>query len=96
MGFFTFRQTATGTTLDAAFEAAREHARHQFGHSGQTGTLADLLDVVQMHERTVDLATAERLAEEIGYGDAATCHAIPLATEPGEPRAWLLFGKAHR
>lgn len=48
MGADLFRTKATGGTLDAAFAAARERARHEDGHGGYTGTVAEKHDVVEV------------------------------------------------
>lgn len=44
MGADTFGNMASGKTADAAFKAATEQARHDHGHAGYTGTIAEKRD----------------------------------------------------
>jgi hypothetical protein len=96
VSFATFTLVQAGETADAAFQAARDDARAVHGdRPGQTGTIADLLDVDVVRAAPTPLRRAERLADTHGYGDAATAYAIRLAVGLGEPASWFLFGKAH-
>jgi len=54
MGASTFSTRARGKTAEAAFRTAVEHAQHEYGHGGYTGTIAE-----KMRFRVLD-ASAER------------------------------------
>ena len=41
MGAQQFTHEATGKTPAAAFDTAQEDARHEYGHGGYTGTIAE-------------------------------------------------------
>jgi hypothetical protein len=49
MGAQTFSQVASGISPAAAFKAAVEQARYDYGHAGYTGTLAEKHDFVIIH-----------------------------------------------
>ncbi len=46
MGGCTFWVTQRGSTAALAFRAAVDEARHEFGHGGYTGTIAEKRDFV--------------------------------------------------
>lgn len=48
MGATTFSQLTQGPTAQAAFDAAREQAQYDHGHSGYTGTIAEKREFVLM------------------------------------------------
>lgn len=102
MTFVNWDHIITAATLEEplqeAFARLRDLERHEVGHSGQTGTVADHDHVVQIHNDTWDgegpvtEQEAWRLVAEHGYSDCAC--AIQLITRPGEPSRWLVFGKS--
>jgi hypothetical protein len=47
MGATDFLHYATGRTAEEAFEAAREEALYDYGHSGYTGTIAEKYEFVE-------------------------------------------------
>lgn len=104
MTFIEWDHLVTAATpeesLETAFASLRDAERYQYGHCGQTGTVADHDDVVQIHnhhwdgEGPVAEDEAWRLVAEHGHSDTAS--AIQLLTAPGEPRQWLIFGKSHQ
>lgn len=65
MGAVTFSQYADGPDPDAAFDAARDAARHEHGHGGYSGTVAEK-DYYEIVTATpVDLEQAETLAADL-------------------------------
>lgn len=46
MGGEAFRDTVTGKTAQAAFDATREQALYDFGHAGYTGTIGEKTEFV--------------------------------------------------
>lgn len=48
MGANTFADVVEGETAAAAFKAATEEARHQYGHGGYSGTIAEKTEFVMI------------------------------------------------
>jgi len=94
MGANTFSTLVTGETAKEAFEAAVREARHQYGHSGYTGTIAEK-DSFVMIERDPNLAPMAQIDVLISADDPriedkhgpAGCLKIDATT-------WLFFGWA--
>ncbi|MEV6840276.1 hypothetical protein AB0N07_13700 [Streptomyces sp. NPDC051172] len=100
MGSVDFYTTATGTDIEAAFNAAREQARWEYGASGFTGTIAEkdgvtLLDEPKRSEqdavvRAKQLLDGDDPRVSAKYGPAG---ALPVTTDD-ETDGWLFFGLA--
>ncbi len=94
MGARYFETVASGPTPDAAFRQAVEAARHECGHGGGTGTIAEKESVIRIKpppgERA--LAYARKLAYD-GLHEVCDkwgpCGCIRLPND-----GWLLFGFA--
>jgi len=86
--------SAKGKTAQEAFDAAVAQARHEYGHGGYTGTIAEKQTFVTLKERDekAALALAEKMLSE---GD-------PLVNDKWGPAgcirtgidSWLFFGWA--
>ena len=48
MGAERFSTTGSGKTVDDAFDAARDQAFYDYGHSGYSGSLAEKTDFVEI------------------------------------------------
>lgn len=48
MGAQDFQETSKGGTINEAFENAVEQARHEHGHGGYTGTIAEKHDFTEI------------------------------------------------
>lgn len=100
MGALDFYTTATGTDLQRAFNAARDHAEWEYGTSGFTGTVAEKDEVTLLDEpkrseqeavvRAKELLNGEDPRVSTKYGPAG---ALPITTDDGAD-GWLLFGVA--
>lgn len=94
MGANTFETTATGATAKAAFDAATAQARHDYGHAGYTGTIAEktAFTLIAVPEGEEPAAFARRLVDDCDprvddkWGPAGC---VKIAD--GE---WLFFGWA--
>ena len=73
MGAASFDTAAFGKTPQAAFNAAQDRARHDYGHAGYTGTIAEKYGFEQMTlPKGVTLPTFLKLmheAEEFQYSE---------------------------
>ncbi|MCW6004303.1 hypothetical protein K1W54_06870 [Micromonospora sp. CPCC 205371] len=65
MGAATFNQYADGSDPDAAFDTARDDARHEHGHGGYTGTLAEKDGYVIITATPMDPEQAQTLAADL-------------------------------
>lgn len=100
MGALDFYTPATGTDLQTAFNAARDHAEWEYGTSGFTGTIAEKDEVTLLDEpkrseqdamvRAKELLDGEDPRVSAKYGPAG---ALPITTDDGAD-GWLLFGAA--
>lgn len=99
MGALDFYTIATGTDLQRAFNAARDHAEWEHG-TGFTGTVAEKEEVMLLDEpkrseqeavvRAKELLNGEDPRVSTKYGPAG---ALPITTDDGAD-GWLLFGVA--
>jgi hypothetical protein len=97
MGGVDFRTQAQGTSPEEAFRAAVERARHESGHGGYTGTIAEKHDgfvmkrprpgetVAQLVERTLDdnekWGPAFCVLVEEGFLEVEDSHEQPVTKE---------------
>jgi hypothetical protein len=96
-----FKQVGLGVSVKEAFDAAVSAARYDYGHAGNTGTLADKDEfVVISDEEGRSLADASALADQLLRDDDeriddkwGPAGAIRF-DEPDHPTAWLFFGWA--
>lgn len=92
-------EVITGASLEEAYAKLRDRDRHDYGrHQNGTGSAADHETVVQVHDEDGQGPVSEERALELAYGayfDHDSALAIRLRTEPGQPLAWLAFGKSH-
>ncbi|MFI9228599.1 hypothetical protein [Streptomyces rimosus] len=99
MGSATFYTTASGPTLEAAFEQARQEAAFEYGRGGYTGTIAEkdeatLIDTALLTEDDA----MKRASGLIDIGDPRVddkwgpAGALPIRAD-GEG-TWLFFGWA--
>lgn len=95
MGATTFAQVAPGATLEAAFTAAVAQARHAYGHSGYTGSIAEKPCAILATGTPMTLDAARMLVDDELLDDErfedkwGPAGAIPLTTG-----GFLLFGWA--
>lgn len=103
MGAEQFMFVQKGTDPTAAFDAAREQAAYDHGHSGYTGTIAEKDDFVVIKEakdglpRSAAIALAEDLADSDdprtdGKWGPAGC--IPIKESTGDIVGFVFFGWA--
>lgn len=64
MGSTSFSNTVEGRTADEAFRKAVDHARHEHGHGGYTGTIAEKSDFVMVRIDPTKLKAAMGKAKE--------------------------------
>ena len=77
MGAVDFTTTARGSSAEAAFSAAVSEARHEHGHGGYTGTVAEKpgFYMVRQQEDETPYACIERLIDDNDkWGPAACLH----------------------
>lgn len=99
MGAYDFSVFQTGRTASEAFATAREQAGYEHGHGGYSGTIYEKQDFVVVSDRTLDLASADKLAQKLmdeydsrindKWGPAG---AIPVALDYREVRVEGLAG----
>lgn len=92
--------------LEETFREEAADARHEYGHGGYTGTIAEKWEVRLVParhlaraiatwedaEQEADRLMASEAPEHVRYSDCdAPCWAIEV---PGEKGGWLLFGVA--
>lgn len=65
MGAATFSRYADGADPDAAFDTARDDARHEHGHGGYSGTIAEKDGYLIITATPIDLAQAQKLAADL-------------------------------
>lgn len=101
MGSQQFSQEISGPSLVEAFRTALAEARHDYGHRGDTGTLADKDTFVIVSADPLPEAEAYAMADRIlddaqdpRFGTWGPAGAIRIeARDTGEHRqTWLVFG----
>ncbi|MCZ0983832.1 hypothetical protein O1L60_44525 [Streptomyces diastatochromogenes] len=87
MGAYDFSEYQEGTDVEAAFQAAVEAARYEYGSGGYTGTLAEKHDYTVITTTPVPLDEAETQAGELMSADdprisdkSGPAGAIPVLT----------------
>lgn len=65
MGANTFIVTSSGKTAREAFQAATAQARHEYGHRGYTGTIAEKHDFVIINDTAMAFSEAQRFANKL-------------------------------
>jgi len=101
MGGDQFYAKQSAKTADAAFGALVEEARHEYGHGGYTGTIAEKSDfrMEEPHAGETPRACVQRCADDEDHwsadkwGPAACIDAGPDPKQPGN-RVFLFFGVA--
>ena len=101
MGAEYFETRMSGKTAKSAFDAAVAKARHDYGHRGYTGTIAEksTYRVVTPKPGETPLACVQRCADDDDHfsqdkwGDAACVDMGPDEKVPGN-RIFMFFGVA--
>ncbi|MEU3452254.1 hypothetical protein ABZ671_01225 [Micromonospora sp. NPDC006766] len=102
MGADEFQQYADGADPAEAFRDACEEARHEYGHRGYTGTLAEKDDYIVIEGKPTPRELAEALASRLVRDDDPRIRdkwgpagAIAVAADGSTGIAgWLFFGLA--
>lgn len=96
MGATTFQETGEGKTAQAAFAALVKSARHEHGHGGYSGTIAEKDKMVMVTREVMPVAAAVALADKlIEAGDPRIDDKRgPAGCIQVGPTSWLFFGWA--